>query len=392
MPWDTAWNAVLAWLSQIVTPDWNDVIGWLPSLTLLLLILIFLDLAHRWWAEGGRNASRLPAPQRPRPPAGLHIPGGSRWPFLLPIGAAILFLGLILHPERIGQPTLDSAGRPTAAAAVSLSQVFNLPLIGLGLIVILVALVGWYRDAGHEWHHTENPQVALAPASPVFASTGPPPGVHLPGPSPWPFFIPIAMAVLFLGLIFSPALALGGVLMGAIAAAGWYRDANHELRQVQAGRPAAEPRTRDPERAFPKALLGVYAAIGVVALALTFAPQAIHYVNATPAPSASASAGGAGGGTATSAVKLIAKDIKFDQSTITVAAGKPFTITFDNEDSVPHNVAIFEGTDATGKNVFRGALDAGPKTLTYDVPALPAGTYYFHCDVHPTMNGTLVAK
>ncbi|HEX5466171.1 MAG TPA: cupredoxin domain-containing protein [Candidatus Limnocylindrales bacterium] len=390
MPWDTLWNDVLAWLGQVITPDWNDVIGWLPSLTFILLVLFFLDLAHRWRAERSRNASRLPAPRKPAPPAGVHIPGGSLWPFLLPIGAAVLLFGLVDHPARIGTPTLDASGIPTPAAAVDLAHVFNLPIMGLGILIGLIGIVGWYRDAGHEWHHTDHPQLAVAPALPAPSASGPPPGVHLPGPSPWPFFVPIAMAVILFGLIFSPALVVGGLLMGAIAASGWYRDANHELRQIQAGQPAAEPRTRDPHRAFPTALVGVYAAIGVVAVALTFAPQTIDFVNATPAPSTAAPE--ASGGAATSAVKISAKDLRFSLSTITVAADKPFTITFDNEDSVPHNVAIFEGRDATGKNVFRGTIDAGPKTLTYDVPALPAGTYYFHCDVHPTMNGTLISK
>ena len=390
MPWDTAWNAVLDWLSQVITPNWNDVIGWLPSLLFLLLIVIFLAIIGRWWTEAGRNASRVPAPRRPLPPAGLHVPGPSLWPFLLPIGAAVLFFGLVFHPGRIGQPSLDSAGQPTVAAAVSMGSVFNLPIIALGLLIGLIGIVGWYRDAGREWQHTEHPDHRLAVATPEPAPpSAPPPGVHLPGPSPWPFFIPIAMAVVFFGLIFSPALALGGVLMVFIAGIGWYRDANSELRQVETGH-LPEPPSHDTHRAFPTALVGVYAAIGIVAVALTFAPQTIRFVNATPAPSPSASAGG--GGTASSAIKLVAKDIKFDLSTITVAADKPFTITFDNEDSVPHNVAIFEGSDATGKNVFRGKIDAGPKTLTYDVSALPAGTYYFHCDVHPTMNGTLVSK
>jgi plastocyanin len=29
--------------------------------------------------------------------------------------------------------------------------------------------------------------------------------------------------------------------------------------------------------------------------------------------------------------------------------------------------------------------------VMYDVPALDPGTYFFRCDVHPQMNGTLEA-
>ena len=74
-----------------------------------------------------------------------------------------------------------------------------------------------------------------------------------------------------------------------------------------------------------------------------------------------------------------------------VPAGKPFQIEFENKDSVQHNVAIFD-SDKLTKNFFRGTVFAGPKTMTYDVPALAAGTYYFHCDVHPNMTGTIEAK
>ena len=35
----------------------------------------------------------------------------------------------------------------------------------------------------------------------------------------------------------------------------------------------------------------------------------------------------------------------------------------------------------------------GPKTTTYKLPALKAGTYFFHCDAHPTaMQGKLVVQ
>jgi cytochrome c oxidase subunit 2 len=105
---------------------------------------------------------------------------------------------------------------------------------------------------------------------------------------------------------------------------------------------------------------------------------------ATPAPAPSGQ----------TVIKLSAKDIAFSTSTLTAPANQPFTISFTNDDAVPHNVAIFQGSDATGTNVFRGTVFAGPgKTMDYQVKALPAGTYYFHCDVHPTtMYGTLTVK
>jgi plastocyanin len=34
----------------------------------------------------------------------------------------------------------------------------------------------------------------------------------------------------------------------------------------------------------------------------------------------------------------------------------------------------------------------GPITVTYDVPALSAGSYYFQCDVHASMNGIVIAR
>ena len=45
-----------------------------------------------------------------------------------------------------------------------------------------------------------------------------------------------------------------------------------------------------------------------------------------------------------------------------------------------------------GPAVWTGEIFNGVETRTYDVPALPAGTYGFVCTVHPNMTGTLTAK
>ena len=72
-------------------------------------------------------------------------------------------------------------------------------------------------------------------------------------------------------------------------------------------------------------------------------------------------------------------------------AGEPFGLAFENQDDgVSHNVAIYED-DSAAQSLFVGDLIDGPTTVTYDVPALDPGEYYFRCDVHPQMNGTLVA-
>ncbi len=90
-------------------------------------------------------------------------------------------------------------------------------------------------------------------------------------------------------------------------------------------------------------------------------------------------------------LQISAHDIKFDKSCLAAPAGKPFTITFKNEDSgVPHDVAIYTNSSAT-TTLFKGTVITGPSTITYHVPALKAGTYYFRCDIHPTqMFGTFI--
>ncbi|MGZ6269565.1 MAG: cytochrome c oxidase subunit II, partial [Candidatus Limnocylindrales bacterium] len=115
---------------------------------------------------------------------------------------------------------------------------------------------------------------------------------------------------------------------------------------------------------------------------------------ATPAPSAAGSpaasgspAAAAGGGQAGQTVDLAASNIAFDKQSLTAPANTPFTLVFDNRDAgIPHNVQI---KDASGASKFKGDLVTGPAKASYSVPALPAGSYTFVCDVHTSMTGTL---
>lgn len=84
-------------------------------------------------------------------------------------------------------------------------------------------------------------------------------------------------------------------------------------------------------------------------------------------------------------------DQSFVPDRLAAPAGEPFGLAFDNQDDgVPHNVAIY-ADDSAAQSLFVGDLVDGPTTVTYDVPALDPGEYYFRCDVHPQMNGTLEA-
>ncbi|MDP9340702.1 MAG: cupredoxin domain-containing protein [Actinomycetota bacterium] len=91
-------------------------------------------------------------------------------------------------------------------------------------------------------------------------------------------------------------------------------------------------------------------------------------------------------------LSVTAKNIVFDTTCLAAPAGRPFTIAFHNEDgSTTHNMAIYTDSSAD-KALFQGKLVVGVATETYDVKALPAGRYFFRCDVHPQMNGTFNVK
>jgi plastocyanin len=95
----------------------------------------------------------------------------------------------------------------------------------------------------------------------------------------------------------------------------------------------------------------------------------------------------ASGGTAISAA-----GVAFDTDTLTLTAGEETTIPFENEDSVPHNLAIYED-DSAAKELFVGAEVAGGASADYEVPALDKGEYFFRCDLHPTsMTGTVTVE
>jgi len=92
-------------------------------------------------------------------------------------------------------------------------------------------------------------------------------------------------------------------------------------------------------------------------------------------------------GTPAVTLALVAESSKFDSTSLTVPAGSPFAIAFENLDAVPHNVSVRGGSSPIVTEVF-----TGPAERTYLYPSLTAGSYTFICDVHPEMIGTLTAN
>ena len=83
------------------------------------------------------------------------------------------------------------------------------------------------------------------------------------------------------------------------------------------------------------------------------------------------------------ALSITAADNKYDKDCLAVPANQASTIAFDNEDrGIPHNLSIYED-DTASKALFKGEIIDGPKKITYNVPALPEGRYFFRCDPHP---------
>jgi len=101
----------------------------------------------------------------------------------------------------------------------------------------------------------------------------------------------------------------------------------------------------------------------------------------------------AGGGSATATVEggtveITAADLAFSANTIEAPAGEAFTITLVNNDTAPHNISIY--TEEGGDTIVEGTVINGGETTEVEVSALDAGEYFFVCDIHPEMNGTVV--
>jgi hypothetical protein len=181
-------------------------------------------------------------------------------------------------------------------------------------------------------------------------------------------------------------LLIGGLILGVIAAAGWLLDAGHEYRSTEAVGHAV-PKTRDPSAVWPKRLVPLYGAVIVISFLLMLAPTGIGFLNSLTPPEATPTP------VAVPAVPEITASsvVSFETSLLIVPADRPFDLVFhNNQAGVPHNVDIGDSASAP-TTYLNGEVINGVASITYNVPAMPVGTYYFQCEVHLNMNGTVQA-
>lgn len=368
---DDLWNGFLELTAQFVIPDWGAVVAILPILVIFLvvavLLWVFLKLFHQ--APARRGKTRI----APLTPEGIHMPGPSFAPIVASVGAFLLFLGLV----------------------------FGGLVLVVGAIGLVVGLLYWLREALRIYEHDTG---ATTPALPAVVHPGPPPGVHMPGPSYRPILGAIGTAMLMLGLVFGEWVLAVGVIALVATLLGWLVDARKEYEKTEEADTTGHLENI-PDPRTPSLLLvglGILLVAAVVIQGGWVPPrEASGGEGATssgetssgappPAGGPSGEPGGSPAPAPAADVTLTAKGVAFLETTFSAPADTPFTLALVNDDdAIPHNVEL---KDAAGASVYQGEIFPGIATRVYDVPALPAGTYSFLCTVHPSMAGTATVQ
>jgi plastocyanin len=139
------------------------------------------------------------------------------------------------------------------------------------------------------------------------------------------------------------------------------------------------------------ALIALYPVLIGVVLAYTGFGQTTEAAEPAGEPVQQEQGAAAPGG----ALTLTAQALTFDTDELQLPAEEEASVTLDNQDTAPHNFSIYRSEQAASAQkgaLFRGDnVDAGSST-TYEFEPPKPGRYYFHCDIHPTMNGEVVVS
>ncbi len=352
------WHAILDFLSLIVIPDWGQLITLIPVGLLGLVVLFFL-ITIRAYATAGPTR-RGPTRLTPIAPPSIHMPGPSYSPIFAAVGTAALLWGLVVGGTALW----------------------------VGLTILILALLYWGREAIRDFDHATHVETLPAVIHP-----GPPPGVHMPGPSFRPILGAMGTAALLYGLVMGGWLLAAGLLIFVMTLVGWLPDARAEYAKAVLADQTGHLENPPPP-GWPRRLLQVSIVLFVFAALVqtgVLPPQGADSAAGGAAESPGPSDSGAEPGTAFS---IVAKDIAFNVTSITVTADASFTIAFENQDSpgIPHDIDV---RAADGKTVLQDQeVVNGGASADYAYDGLAAGTYVFICSIHPvpTMTGTLTVK
>src|SRR4051794_8214477 len=167
------WHQLITFTTQFVVPDWGGLIALLPiALAALVFLYLVWNIFRMATAPPKRRGVRRLTPV---PPAGIHMPGPTYAPLFGAVGAFLLLFGLI-------------------AGGIALP---------LGAIALTLTLLYWGREAMADYDHI--PEVAAEGGTitmlPAVIHDGPPPGVHMPGPSFRPILGAIGATMLLFGFV-----------------------------------------------------------------------------------------------------------------------------------------------------------------------------------------------
>jgi plastocyanin len=91
---------------------------------------------------------------------------------------------------------------------------------------------------------------------------------------------------------------------------------------------------------------------------------------------------GPGTSSASGGAQVTLQNFAFSPTSVTVKVGD--TVTWTNKDSTGHTVTADDGTTFTSPTMATGA--------TFSFTFTKAGTYAYHCSIHPSMTGTIVVQ
>jgi plastocyanin len=358
-------DTLLGVAAVFITPDWNALLALFPVFLAILFIAWFALTARRFATLGPRR--RAPARVEPITPAHVHMPGGSASPIIVAFGAGFLFAGLVI-------------------GGVALA---------IGIVILVITLLVWAREAIRDYDHVAG--ATPAERLPAVVHPGPPPGVHMPGPSIRPFLGALGAGALFMGLVIGGWVLVLSVVFLVWTLLGWLVDFTAEYRKVEEADRTGHLENI-PDRRLPIRALQVFAVAFVLlgAWQLGIIPPAGQATAGGPGASGAPAGSGAPGGGEGSpgGLTVVAKTIEFDKKALSVDAGKPFTILFKNEDAkgVPHDIDL-HSSDGSKLLKDQPTVDGGA-SQTYEYDALEPGTYEYQCSIHPVpaMTGTLTVK